>query len=172
MGDPGGESTTTIKAELRRLMVEKVHTAKGETKKVSFVVNVRTPLISTGGEVKLKPREKTMEAPAWDNKLTLEFSNSEPKVTSISIEKVDVPTLYIAGDSTSTDQPREPFNSWGQMLTRFFKPEIAIANHGESGESLKSFIGAKRLDKIASLIKPGDWLLIQMGHNDQKEKGE
>ena len=60
-----------------------------------------------------------MEAPAWDNKLTLEFSNSEPKVDSIAIEKVDVPTIYIAGDSTSTDQPREPFNSWGQMLTRF-----------------------------------------------------
>jgi lysophospholipase L1-like esterase len=113
-----------------------------------------------------------MEAPAWDNKLTLEFSNSEPKVASIAIEKVDVPTLYIAGDSTSTDQPREPFNSWGQMLTRFFKPEIAVANHGESGESLKGFIGEKRLDKVASIIRPGDWLFIQMGHNDQKEKGE
>ena len=113
-----------------------------------------------------------MEAPAWDNKLTLEFSNSEPKVASIAIRKVDVPTIYIAGDSTSTDQPREPFNSWGQMLTRFFKPEIAVANHGESGESLKSFIGEKRLDKIASIIRPGDWLFIQMGHNDQKEKGE
>ena len=172
LGDREGESTTTIKAELRRLMVEKVHTARGQLKKVSFIVNVRTPLISTGGEVKLKPREKTMEAAAWDNKLTLEFSNSEPKVASIAIEHADVPTLYIAGDSTSTDQPREPFNSWGQMLTRFFKPEIAVANHGESGESLKSFIGEKRLDKVASIIKPGDWLFIQMGHNDQKEKGE
>lgn len=141
LGDPEGESTTTIKAELRRLMVEKVHTARGQMRTVSFVVNVRTAQISTGGEVRLKPREKTMEAPAWDNKLTLEFSNSEPKVAAITIEKVDVPTLYIAGDSTSTDQPREPFNSWGQMLTRFFKPEIAVANHGESGESLKGFIG-------------------------------
>jgi lysophospholipase L1-like esterase len=172
LGDPKSESTTTIKAELRRLMVEKVHTNRGEMKTVSFIVNVRTPQISTGGEVKLKPREKTLEAPAWDNKLTLEFSNSQPKVASIAIEKVDVPALYIAGDSTSTDQPREPYNSWGQMLTRFFKPEIAVANHGESGESLKSFIGARRLDKIASIIKPGDWLFVQMGHNDQKEKGE
>jgi lysophospholipase L1-like esterase len=172
LGDREGESTTTIKAELRRLMVERVHTARGQLKTVSFIVNVRTPLISTGGEVRLKPREKTMEALAWDNKLTLEFSNSEPKVDSISIERVDVPTIYIAGDSTSTDQPRKPFNSWGQMLTRFFKPEIAVANHGESGESLKGFIGEKRLDKIASIIKPGDWLFVQMGHNDQKEKGE
>jgi lysophospholipase L1-like esterase len=172
LGDPKSESTTTIKAELRRLMVEKVHTEAGQFKTVTFLVNVRTPQISAGGEVRLKPREKTMEAPAWDNKLTLQFSNTEPKVASIAVEKADVPTLYIAGDSTSTDQPREPFNSWGQMLTRFFKPEIAIANHGESGESLKGFLGEKRLDKIASIIKPGDWLFIQMGHNDQKEKGE
>ena len=58
------------------------------------------------------------------------------------------------------------------MLTRFFTPEIAVANHGESGESLRGFIGEHRLAKVMSVIKPGDWLLIQMGHNDQKEKGE
>ena len=58
------------------------------------------------------------------------------------------------------------------MLTAFFKPEIAVANHGESGESLRGFIGERRLAKVMSVIKPGDWLLIQMGHNDQKEKGE
>ena len=84
----------------------------------------------------------------------------------------EVPTIYIAGDSTSTDQPREPFNSWGQMLTRFFKPEIAIANHGESGESLRGFLGENRWAKLLSVIRPGDYVLIQMGHNDQKEKGE
>lgn len=172
LGDRDGESTTTVKAELRRLMLEKVHTARGEIATRTFIVNVRSPTIPTGGEVKLKPREKTIEAWAWDDKLTLEFSNAEPKLRSIEIEKVNVPTLYIAGDSTSTDQPREPFNSWGQMLPRFFKPEIAVANHGESGESLKSFIGERRLDKLATLMRPGDWLFIQMGHNDQKEKGE
>jgi len=83
-----------------------------------------------------------------------------------------VPTIYIAGDSTSTDQPAEPFNSWGQMLTRFFKPEIAIANHGESGESLRLFMKENRLAKLMSAIRSGDYLLIQMGHNDQKETGE
>jgi len=172
LGDREGESTTTIKAELRRLMVEKVQTVKGKIETVHFVVNVRTPAIPGGGEVRLKPRERTLEAAAWDNKLTLEFSNSAPKVTFIEIEKVEVPTLYIAGDSTSTDQPREPFNSWGQMLPRFFQSRIAIANHGESGESLKGFIAEGRLAKLESLMKPGDWLFIQMGHNDQKERGE
>src|SRR5215468_4313350 len=58
------------------------------------------------------------------------------------------------------------------MLTKFFGPGVAIANHAESGESLKSSLGAKRLDKVLSLMKPGDYLLIQYGHNDEKEKGE
>jgi lysophospholipase L1-like esterase len=58
------------------------------------------------------------------------------------------------------------------MLPRFFKPEVAIANHAESGESLRSSLSARRLDKVLSLMKPGDYLLIQYGHNDMKEKGE
>ena|ERR1039457_6455363 len=45
LGDPEGESTTTIKAELRRLMIEKAHTARGQFQTVSFIVNVRTPQI-------------------------------------------------------------------------------------------------------------------------------
>lgn len=173
LGDLKTETTTTIKAELRRLMIEKVHTAPGKFEERTFIVNVRTPRISTGGEVRLKPREKASEAWAWDDKLTLEFTNTHPVVRSIEVEKADqIPTLYIAGDSTSTDQPGEPFNSWGQMLTRFFKSDIGIANEGESGESLRSYIGENRLAKVMSTIKPGDFLFIQMGHNDQKEKGE
>jgi lysophospholipase L1-like esterase len=58
------------------------------------------------------------------------------------------------------------------MLTRFFKPGVVIANHAESGESLRSSLGAKRLEKVLSTMKPGDYLFIQFGHNDEKEKGE
>lgn len=173
LGDPATESVTTVKAELRRLMLERVRVAAGASETKSFLVNVRTPKISTGGEVRLKDREKGNEARAWDDRITLEFSGAHPAVRRIEVEKADnVPTLFIAGDSTSTDQPVEPFNSWGQMLTRFFQPTIAIANHGESGESLRGFLGEHRLDKVLSAIKPGDWLFIQMGHNDQKEKGD
>ena len=173
LGAKDSETTTTIKAELRRLMVEKVHTAPGKFENRAFIVNVRQSPIAGGGEVRLKDREKTIEAWAWDDKITLEFTNSHPGVSSIDIEEADnLPTIYIAGDSTSTDQSLEPFNSWGQMITAFFKPDVAVANHGESGESLRGFIGERRLAKLMSVIKPGDYLLIQMGHNDQKEKGE
>jgi lysophospholipase L1-like esterase len=88
----------------------------------------------------------------------------------MEIEKADVPTLFILGDSTVCDQPAEPWNSWGQMLPRFFKPEIAVANHAESGESVASSLGAKRFEKVFSLMKPGDYLFVQYGHNDQKDK--
>src|SRR5262249_24012488 len=81
LGDAAGESVKTIKAELRRLMVEKVDTKHGRFKTITFTVNVRTPRIAGGGEVKLKDREKTTETWAWDEKLTLEFSNRRPAVS-------------------------------------------------------------------------------------------
>lgn len=172
-GDAESETATTVKAELRRLMLERVETARGEFVTRTFSVNVRTPVIAGGGEVKLKDREKTTEAWAWDEKLTLEFNNSRPTVCAIEIAPADnLPTVYLLGDSTVCDQPSEPYNSWGQMLTRFFKPNVVIANNAESGESLRSSLGARRLDKVLSTMKRGDYLIIQYGHNDEKEKGE
>jgi lysophospholipase L1-like esterase len=172
LGDANEATTTTVKSELRRLVLEKIETAPGQFVTRTFTVNVRTPQIAGDGEVKLKDREKTIEWWAWDEKLTLEFNNSHPSVCAIEIARVDVPTIYLLGDSTVCDQPSEPFNSWGQMLTRFFKPGVAIANHAESGESLRSSLAAQRLAKILSILKPGDYLIIQYGHNDEKEKGE
>lgn len=175
LGDAAGESTTTIKSELRRLMAEKIQTARGKQEKVSFIVNTRTPKIPavdgiTSGEVRLKaPRETVQEAWSWDDAITLEFSNARPAVCAIEMERVNVPTIFLLGDSTVCDQSKEPYNSWGQMFTRWFKPEVAIANHGESGETYRDSIGRRRLDKILSLMQPGDWLIMQFGHNDQKQ---
>jgi lysophospholipase L1-like esterase len=175
LGDASGESRTTIKAELRRLMAERVATGPGRFERVSFIVNTRTPRIKAVGEIKpgavrLKaPRESIQEAWAWDDAITLEFGDSRPAICAVEIEPVDVPTLFLLGDSTVCDQSKEPYNSWGQMLTRFFTPAVALANHGESGETYRDSIGRRRLDKILSVMRPGDWLLMQFGHNDQKQ---
>ena len=175
LGDAAGASTTTIKAELRRLMAEKIVTRAGTFTRVSFIVNTRTPRIAprggiAAGEVRLKaPRETVQEAWAWDDAITLEFSDARPAVCAVEIEPVDVPVIFLLGDSTVCDQSKEPYNSWGQMLTRWFKPDIAIANHGESGETYRDSIGRRRLDKILSVMRPGDWLIMQFGHNDQKQ---
>jgi len=173
-GDAAGACVATVKAESRRLMLEEVATAAGKFETRTFVVNVRNfripppPQNAPGGDrVRLNDREQGVLH--WDDKLTLEFSNTRPCLDSLLIDKVDnIPTVFITGDSTVTDQPREPTASWGQMLTRFFKPDVAIANHAESGETLKSFITGLRLDKILSQMKKGDYLFMQFGHNDQK----
>ena len=170
LGDADGTSETTVKAELRRLMLERVSTEHGAFAEREFIVNVRVPQIAGGGAVRLKaPRETTQEAWAWDDRLTLEVNGSAPKVCAIEIEPVGLPTVFLLGDSTVCDQSREPFNSWGQMLTRFFKPGVAIANHGESGETYRDSIGRGRLEKIISVMRPGDHLILQFGHNDQKQ---
>jgi lysophospholipase L1-like esterase len=170
LGNRTSESTTTVKAELRRLMLEKIHTAPGQFATRSFIVNLRTPRISDDLAVHLKPRETTNEWWAWDDKLTLEFNGQNPSLCSLKIEPAKVPTVYLLGDSTVCDQPDEPWNSWGQMLPRFFKPEIAIANHAESGETIANSLRAQRFEKVFSLMKPGDYLFSQFGHNDMKDR--
>ena len=162
-------SNTTVRAEGRRLMMDNVTTKKAkDTETVEFVVNKRSPLISEGKVVKIKDREKGYLA--WDDKLTLEFNGQLPAVKSIHIERVDVPTIYLCGNSTVVDQNNEPWASWGQMITRWFGPEVAISNHAESGLTARTFIGSFRLDKILSTLKKGDYVFVEFGHNDEKEK--
>ena len=171
LGEPSAPSLTTINAEIRRLMVLHAATRAGETKTVSFLVNTRTAKIPDGTTVRLKPRETQGEAIAWDDKIQLEFNDTHPAISSLTVARADdVPTVYLIGDSTMTDQPGMPTTSWGQFLPIFFKNTVAIANHGESGEAYSAFRGERRLPKLLSVIKPGDWVISQFGHNDEKER--
>lgn len=169
----GGEATNslvTVKAEARRLMLESIPIAVGAVVTQEFTVNLRTPRIGSNSIVRLKQREKDSEQVTWDDKLTLEFNGTRPALRSIEVTREpEAPTVFITGDSTVCDQPNEPWNSWGQMLPRFFKPGVAVANYAQSGESIKSSLSARRFDKIFSEMKSGDWLLVQFGHNDMKD---
>lgn len=170
LGDPAGKSDTTVKAESRRLMLENVVTVDKEQVSRKFTVNIRQP-VYPGGRVGLKDREKGYLH--WDDKLTLEFNGSHPCVAALEITPAPAAvTVYLLGDSTVTDQPFEPWNSWGQMLPRFFKAGVAISNHAESGESLGSSLSARRVAKVEAEaeMKMGDYVFIQFGHNDQKSK--
>lgn len=167
LGDHAGESLTVVKAESRRLMLEPVATKPGEVVTATFLVHLRTPQIPGGGMVRLKPRE--IGALHWDKRLTLEFNGKRPCVAAVEITPVaDAITVFLAGDSTVTDQQIEPWAAWGQMLPAFFGPTVAVANHAESGETIKSFVGEHRLAKLLSMIKAGDYLFLQFAHNDQK----
>ena len=71
-----------------------------------------------------------------------------------------------------TDQARPPWSAWGAVLPMYFDETIAVANLACSGRSLRSFRAEQRLRKLFALLQPGDYVFIQFGHNDQKEKGE
>jgi lysophospholipase L1-like esterase len=56
------------------------------------------------------------------------------------------------------------------MLPFFFKPAVAIANHAESGETIADSLAGNRFEKVFSVMKAGDYLFVQFGHNDMKSK--
>ena len=168
----GGNSsaTTTVNAESRRLMLREIKTDAKETKTERFIVNVRTGKFDTNNSIRLKPVE--ISGLNWDNKLTLEFLGT-PNIQSVKIIPVSkIKTLFIAGDSTVTDQGNEPWGSWGQFFPNYLTTDVTVANYACSGLALSSFKSGNRLEKILHLMQAGDYLFIEFGHNDEKAKGE
>lgn len=169
LGSKKKAGKTVVRAENRRLMVDELATKKGQFKTVEFVVNKRTPEIEKGKRVKVKDREKNYNT--WDNAINLEFTGAAPAVKEVKIERdTTATTIFLCGNSTVVDQPYEPWASWGQMIPRWFGPEVAISNNAESGLTAASFLGSYRLDKILTMMKKGDYVICEFGHNDQKEK--
>ncbi|UOG73252.1 GDSL-type esterase/lipase family protein [Hymenobacter tibetensis] len=170
LGDLKKRASTMVKAESRRLLLEKTETAPGNFTTETFTINIKNRRINDTLTVGLKPRE--VGKLDWDNKLTLEFNGAATCLNALEITPApNAITVFLAGNSTVVNQDDEPWAAWGQMIPRFFKPGVAIANHAESGLSLGSFLGSRRLDKVLSVMKPGDYLFVEFGHNDQKEKG-
>ena len=169
LGNKKKAGQTVVRAESRRHYSDLVTTKKGKYQTLSFVVNKHSPVISGETKVKLKPRE--VEYKNWDDSLNLSFCGPVPAVQRIQIEPAsEVTTVFLCGNSTVVDQENEPWASWGQMITRWFTPQVAVANFAESGLSCTSFLAQLRLDKILTQIKKGDYVIVEFGHNDEKEK--
>lgn len=79
-------------------------------------------------------------------------------------------TLHIAGDSTAAQKYADaaPETGWGTALPFFLRKRVVVANHAVNGRSSKSFVDEGRLDAILAVIRPGDLLLAQFAHNDEK----
>lgn len=91
--------------------------------------------------------------------------------------KADKPviTIFMIGDSTMANKSLtggNPERGWGHVLPGFFSEDIQVDNHAMNGRSSKSFINEGRWDKVLSLIKKGDYVFIQFGHNDEKLSAE
>jgi lysophospholipase L1-like esterase len=169
IGSKEKASNVTIKAESRRLMLNQFSVKAGSQVTKTFNVNIRTPQIDATSKISLKDRDLTVFN--WDDKLTLEFLG-DASIQSIKITPVtSIPVIYLAGDSTVTDQDVEPWASWGQFITNYFDDQVVVANYAVSGSALSSFKGSNRLKKINSLLKPGDYLFVEFAHNDEKLKG-
>ena len=179
LGSKKREGETTVRAESRRMIIEKCVTKKGEFRDFSFVINKRCVEIPSfkgvdgkdtqPDKVRIKPGE--VGSLTWDEKLTFEFNGASPCVQSITIEPdTTATTVFLCGNSTVVDQGKEPWASWGQMFPRWFDG-LSIANYAESGLTATSFMAQNRLQKILSVIKEGDYVICEFGHNDEKEKG-
>ncbi len=95
--------------------------------------------------------------------LAVSFLHAEPSLPRF--------TLFMAGDSTMATQtllPPTPARGWGQMLQPYFTDNVRVENHAASGHSTKSFLDSGRWQRILDRIQPGDFVLIQFGHNDSK----
>ena len=83
-------------------------------------------------------------------------------------------TIHMIGDSTmanKSDPETNPEFGWGQVLQSFFDAnQVTVCNYALNGRSSKSFFGEGHWDKVRAALEPGDYVLIQFGHNDQKDK--
>ncbi|MBQ8673432.1 MAG: pectin esterase [Bacteroides sp.] len=91
----------------------------------------------------------------------------------LSAFKADSPkiTIFMIGDSTMANKSLKgdnPERGWGHVLGGFFSEDIVVDNHAVNGRSSKSFINEGRWEKVLSLMKKGDYVFIQFGHNDEK----
>lgn len=82
-------------------------------------------------------------------------------------------TIFMVGNSTMADKPFKdgnPEKGWGQVFPLYFKEGVTLENHAVNGRSTKSFIDEGRWKVVVNKIKPGDYVIIEFGHNDEKKK--
>ena len=80
-------------------------------------------------------------------------------------------TIFIIGDSTAAEKDhfdKSPERGWGMVLQGCFDNQIIVDNHAVNGRSSKSFLDEGRWQKVLDKIQPGDYVIIQFGHNDEK----
>jgi len=84
-------------------------------------------------------------------------------------------TIFIIGDSTAANKDisgGKQERGWGMALQCYFDDNIVVDNHAVNGRSSLSFINEGRWDKVLEKMKPGDYVIIQFGHNDEKPQAD
>jgi lysophospholipase L1-like esterase len=91
--------------------------------------------------------------------------------SSVFAAEEPVTQIFVIGDSTVCNySPNNPKRGWGQMIDAYFKPGVQVVNNAKGGRSTKTFINEGLWEKTLAQSKPGDFVLIQFGHNDSHPK--
>jgi lysophospholipase L1-like esterase len=92
-----------------------------------------------------------------------------PLLLSFLLYKKNHVTVYLIGDSTMAfyRSPKFPIAGWGMPFADFFDSTVTVKNKAEGGESTRTFIEEKLWQPVYDSLRPGDYLLIQFGHNDE-----
>ena len=118
--------------------------------------------------------EMSFDIAVVDGQLNLDFAGSAANLNALSITRqaeraqAPTPTVWLTGDSTVQTYRSDvaPQAGWGQMIDRFLDDDVTVDNRAIGGRSSKNFISQGRLDEVLRSIKPGDYLFVQFGHND------
>jgi lysophospholipase L1-like esterase len=139
--------------------------------------------VNKGGQFKadfttyVSPYYPAMSAKVCDEKaIYISITGENADIDTVIIEETDIPTIFVAGDSTLTDQnapiPYYPLYSccgWAQLLGLHFK-NIAVCNQAHSGMTTNCFRDDGHWNIVKSHMKKGDIFIMQFGHNDQKRR--
>jgi len=146
-----------------RHLVWKGSVRQGAVLSICFSANV-SPIIPNG---KTTAFEK--------NALDIAVVGHCPALDFVSITPVEVPTVYLAGDSTMADygaeypyHPAACYGGWGQALDLYLDGSVTVCNHAHNGRSTETFRDEGHFDLIQKQLRPGDYVVLQFGHNDQK----
>jgi lysophospholipase L1-like esterase len=163
LGSATAAATTRVLAETRRIVLQPTATAAGAYFRYTFAVNVRAE------------NHDGYSAPG--NILNLTLDGTSPALHGVGFAAANIPTIYVAGDSTVCDWDPATYNpfapdgtdvsGWAQELSQYLGPGIAVANYADSGETASSFYG-KFYPPVKAAMKQGDYLFVQFGHNDMK----
>ncbi len=153
LGSAQAASSSQIEAELARIVVPTVKTAAGAYSQQTFSVNVHN--------------ETHDDYTAPDKQLDVLISGDAPALHGIGFAAANIPTLFVVGDSTVCDwAPDRANRGWAQEFSIYLKPGLSVANYADSGDTASSLY--PKFTSRGAVLKKGDYLFIQFGHNDQK----
>jgi lysophospholipase L1-like esterase len=157
LGSAQAASSSQVEAELARGVVPTVKLAAGAYSQHTFSVNVRNDVHD----------DYTFPG----KQLDVLIHGDAPALHGLGYAAADIPTLFVAGDSTVCDSdPVRPERGWAQELSLFMKPGIAVANYADAGDTAASLYG--KFASRGAVLKKGDYLFIQFGHNDMKSTAD